>query len=94
MKPTTFERKLTINELAERWGWNPQKVRKLVEHKDPTKRLPHVKIGGRVFFEPSELEAYLEARRRRGELEPEPAEARSREQSCADLGIPVEHRFS
>lgn len=57
--------KWSIADLAARWGYSLGQVKRLVYHPDPAKRIPFVRIGGRVRFEPSEIEAWLAARRER-----------------------------
>jgi excisionase family DNA binding protein len=51
-------RKLTIDELAERYGISPRTVRREV-----ARGLPHLLVGGRPRFDPAEVDAYYAAQR-------------------------------
>jgi excisionase family DNA binding protein len=87
-------RLLSIAQLAERWGWRPQALYRLIA----ARAIPYVRIGtgrGRIYFEEAAVEQWLEARRRRpAEVAPRAASTRSRADECQALGIPVEHLFS
>jgi hypothetical protein len=48
--------------LTERW------VRSMVARPDPTQRLPHYKPGGKLLFDPVEVEVWL----RRNHVGPQP----------------------
>jgi len=80
---------LSVDQLARRWGWAPQRIYRLVALRE----IPFLKIAGRICFREAVLDAWLEAR------EQQPASdtvkpARSRHEDCAAIGVPVHHRFS
>ncbi len=100
MKTSTLEPKLTVKELAARWGWPEARLREFVR----ADLIPHLRIPGarskgkgRIYFEASEVESWLERRRRREQSERQVREARrgrSRAEECARLGIPVDHDYA
>ena len=63
MTTTALERKLSIRQLAEQWGMTVDQIYRLVRHRDPKRRLPHVVIGRDIRFNPSELDAWQQAQR-------------------------------
>lgn len=97
MKPSTLEPKLTIKQLAERWGWKEDTVRDLVRGK----MIPHLRIPGsrakgkgRIYFEASEVEEWLEGRRRREQVGQESHRSgRSVAEEREALGLPRHHMF-
>ncbi len=59
---TTFDslpQLLTINQLADRLGSTPRHVRRLVAER----RVPYLKVGRFVRFDPAEIAAWLDERR-------------------------------
>jgi excisionase family DNA binding protein len=73
MTTTALEPKLTIRQLAERWGMSIDAIYRLCKHKDPQRRLPHIVFGKeQIRFSPSELEEWL--KRQPGHRLPEPVE--------------------
>jgi excisionase family DNA binding protein len=52
-------RLLSIGQLAERLGTTPRRVRRLVAER----RVPFVKVGRLVRFDPDDIAAWLDARR-------------------------------
>jgi excisionase family DNA binding protein len=62
---TTFDslpQLLTINQLADRLGGTPRHVRRLVAER----RVPYLKVGRFVRFDPAEIAAWLDERRMPG----------------------------
>ncbi len=62
---TTFDslpQLLTINQLADRLGSTPRHVRRLVAER----RVPYLKVGRFVRFDPAEIAAWLDERRMPG----------------------------
>ena len=55
----TTQSLLSVKSAALRLGLSPHTIRKYVE----LRRLPFVKIGARVLFDPEELERYIDERR-------------------------------
>jgi len=55
------ERLMDVDEAAQRLGLSASTIYKLASRSDA---LASVKIGGRLLFKPSDLDAYAEARRR------------------------------
>lgn len=55
-------RLLSIGQLAERLGTTPRHVRRLVAER----RVPFVKVGRLVRFDPDDITKWLDARRVRG----------------------------
>ncbi|HXG70563.1 MAG TPA: helix-turn-helix domain-containing protein [Gemmatimonadaceae bacterium] len=95
MKTSTLAPKISLPELARRWGWPASRLYRLCA----AQRIPHVRIAGRssseIFFEEAALETWL-AERRRATVTPRVSArgARSRADECALLGIPEAHEFS
>lgn len=59
---TTFDslpQLLTINQLADHLGSTPRHVRRLVAER----RVPYLKVGRFVRFDPAEIAAWLDERR-------------------------------
>ncbi len=82
---SVLDRKFTIAELADRWGWSRSKLYRLVYAHE----IPYVRIGsgrGGIYFEESVVEQWLEARRRRPTALAQHG-ARSRAEERAALGI-------
>ncbi len=62
---TTFDslpQLLTINQLADHLGSTPRHVRRLVAER----RVPYLKVGRFVRFDPAEIAAWLDERRMPG----------------------------
>ena len=59
METILDERLLSVAETAERLNISVHTLRKHVEHR----RLPFVRIGGRVLFSPADLAAFVDAHR-------------------------------
>ncbi len=62
---TTFDslpQLLTINQLADHRGSTPRHVRRLVAER----RVPYLKVGRFVRFDPAEIAAWLDERRMPG----------------------------
>lgn len=97
MKTTTLERLLRVKELAEAMGWSDQRIYRLVNHPDPARRLPHVRLGREVHFRLSDVQAWLESKVKRAEVTAAPVERqrkRTHEEECEFLGIPADHEFA
>jgi excisionase family DNA binding protein len=62
--PGQTERLLTIPEVAELLNCSVRRVYRLVEERDPSRRLPHIKVGRHVRFKWPRVEAWLEERSR------------------------------
>lgn len=91
MKTTVLAPKISLPELARRWGWKASRLYRLCA----AKRIPHVKIGRDIFFEEEALDQWL-SKQRRGDQAESGAPARrhrSVEAECERLGIPVDHDF-
>lgn len=92
MATTIVDRKLTLVELADAWGWSPSKLYRLVE----AQAIPHARIRGRIYFEPGLVEAwfacYRRAERQREDAIATPAE-RSRLDERRALGLSDEETF-
>ncbi len=58
-----MERLLDSDEVADLLGLTRRRVGDLVRSRDPAFRLPAFKLGTRLRFRPSEIEAYIAARR-------------------------------
>ena len=58
-EPSTIPQLVTIDQLAERLGITVRHVRRLV----PEKRLPYLKVGKLVRFDPDEIKQWLASRR-------------------------------
>jgi excisionase family DNA binding protein len=88
---TRLGRLLSIDQLAAIWGegWTATRIRRLVRRRE----IPFVKVGGRICFREEELARWLDAR-----VEGPATNARrvdrTREEECAALGIPVDHRYA
>lgn len=54
---SALDRKLSVKELAYEWGWKAGRIYRLCAQG----RIPFVKIGGQLFFEPAALEQWLNA---------------------------------
>lgn len=54
---SALDRKLSVKELAYEWGWKAGRIYRLVA----LGRIPHVRVGGGIYFEPAALEAWLNA---------------------------------
>jgi excisionase family DNA binding protein len=86
---------LSVAQLAARWGWKPAKIYRLCADQ----RIPHVRIGGQLFFEDAALDAWIDAHRV-GTKDVSPREAerrgaqRTRDEECRLLGIEATHEFS
>lgn len=95
MTRSTFAPKISLPELARRWGWPASRLYRLCA----AQRIPHVRIAGRssseIFFEEAALETWL-AERRRATATPRVGVrgVRSRAEECAVLGIEEHHEFS
>jgi len=85
---------LSIDELASELGWTRARVYRLVR----TAQIPHAKIGGRICFLKSDVEAWIAQTFQRTRPMPVdrkvPAPALTREEECRRLGIPVDHMFA
>lgn len=91
---TALERHIPLPELAKKWGCSQDVLYRKVR----AGTIPYLRIDGRIFFEPSQLEAW-KAAARRGAVhgateEAPPSRRRTREEECAALGIPTDHAFS
>jgi hypothetical protein len=84
MSTRVLERKLSVKELSETWGWTPKRIWTLVRANE----IPHLRIGDAVFFELSALEAWLRSKERGQAIEPNPEAAGRRAASRASLGLP------
>lgn len=82
MTSPTLDRKLTVRELSDAWGWSRHKITRLVNRN----AIPHLRVGDEVFFELSALEPWLAARRR-GDSSRTGGSGRTRAQERADLGL-------
>ena len=49
---------ISVEELGRKWRWNEQRIYRLCNQK----QIPHVRIGGRIFFREAVLEQWLEAK--------------------------------
>lgn len=58
-----LQRKLTVTELAQLWGWPASRILRLVHLDDPAQRLPALKIGRCYFFNQADLDAWEAAQR-------------------------------
>lgn len=58
--PDTLTRLLTIEQLADHLGSTPRHVRRLVAER----RVPYLKVGRFVRFDPVEIAAWLDDQRR------------------------------
>lgn len=83
----TLVPKISLNDLAARWGWKPERL----YHLCAEKRMPHLKIGGRIYFEEPALETWLEAQRAETAAD---KQARTRDEECRALGIEPNHSFT
>ncbi len=82
------DRKLTVAQLAEQWGWSRSRIYRLVY----AQAIPFVRIGcgrGGIYFEESAVESWLEARRQR----PRERAAQRPADEPIDWGFPVEQIF-
>jgi excisionase family DNA binding protein len=57
-KEEGMESLLTIQQLAEKINLRPATIYKMTS----SKRIPHIKIGNRVFFEEARIEAWIESK--------------------------------
>lgn len=85
-------RKIALNDLARAWGWKPARLYRLCARH----RMPHVRIGGQIFFEAPALEAWLAERRRdvAGTFVEARVQTMTREAERLALGIAADHPFS
>lgn len=60
MATSTLPRLLDINELAEHLGTSQRHIRRLIAER----RIPYVKVGRLIRFDPEEIATWLDAGRR------------------------------
>jgi excisionase family DNA binding protein len=63
MATSTLPRLLDINELAEHLGTSQRHIRRLIAER----RIPYVKVGRLIRFDPDEITAWLDRGRRPAE---------------------------
>lgn len=89
---TKLPRLIPVNELARTLGLKPSAIHLLCK----ARRIPHIRIGRRAFFEEAAIEAWLDAKRRPAATSGASPTRRAKTyaEECEQAGVSVDHRFA
>jgi hypothetical protein len=82
----TLAPKIPLNDLAKSWGWKPARLYRLCA----AGQIPHLVVGGRIYFEQPALDLWLAAQRKETAAE---RHERTRAEECSALWIDEWHQF-